>query len=67
MKSHAKENPYPCALCGKKFISKNHPMRLIEIINVKNPYPCAECVKGLTKIGMKSLSRENPYPGLFLS
>ena len=63
---HAEENLNPCALCGMKFISRNHSKVHNKINTWKNPYICSMCGKGLISRNhktrhMKSLARENSY------
>ena len=62
MKSHARENLNPYAVCGRKVISKKHSKRRSKSIIEKNLYHCTLCGKGLisrkdTKRRMKSLAR----------
>ena len=62
MNRHAEENLNPCALCGRKFISRNHSKVHNKINTWKNPYHCTMCGKGLiSRNHTKSLARENLY------
>ena len=66
MKSHAKENVNPGALCGIKFISRNHSKIHSKISTGLNPYHCTICgiwiiSRNHIKRHMKSVARENLY------
>ena len=62
MKSHARENMNPYALCWREVITRNHSKRHSKRIIEQNLYHCTLCSKGLisrnhTKRHMKSHAR----------
>ena len=57
-KSNAEENLNPCALCGRKFISRNHSKVHNKINTWKNPYHCTMCGKGLISRNQKNKTHE---------
>ncbi|KAM6899966.1 uncharacterized protein FYW49_018078 [Xenentodon cancila] len=69
-RSVAKERPFPCSYCGKRFSLKGNLNRHIRDHTGERPFPCTNCDKSFKDSGsltahMRCHTGERPYSCLF--